>query len=178
MLKRTLLCLGLLSLLTAGCADVISGGKDAVAQAETKAKKIEKLSTAPKGAMPKYNSVDQIVGTQPWHTGRPTEPKPAALEKTSLIKGKVQSAGAGSITVSLDNGGSKTVQVDDDTRIFRAGDPRFFNIEGGAGSLREGQVVAIQLYEKGGQAFASTVSVGTGTFAKGVADDNENKDNQ
>jgi len=175
MMKRMLLSLGLACLLAAGCAEVETGGKNAVARNETKVKKIERLPTSKQGVMPKYGTVDQIVGVQPWHTGRPTEPKPAALEKTSLIKGKVQSAGAGSVTVNLDDGGSRTVQVDDDTRVFRAGDPRFFAIEGGAASLQEGAVVAIQLYEKGGQAFASTISVGTGTFAKGPRDNNDNE---
>ena len=177
MMKQVFLSVGLASLLAMGCAEVQTGGGGPVAKAETKAKKIERVPTGSQAPMPKYGTVDQIVGTEAWHTGRKPEPKPAPLEKTSLIKGKVQSAGAGSITVSLDNGGSKTIQVDDDTRVFRAGDPRFFAIEGGTASLREGQVVAVQLYEKGGQAFASTVSVGTGTFAKGVADDDNNNNN-
>ena len=104
------------------------------------------------------------TGTNEWTKGPQTQPQPKALEKDFTVRGKVSSAGAGSLTVDLDAGGQKSFQTDENTQVFRSGDSRFFAIEGGVANLGQGTVVSVLAYNKNGQDFARCVSVGEGGF--------------
>jgi hypothetical protein len=115
---------------------------------------------------------NKITGSGEWNTGRKTEPQPKALEKDITVRGTVASSGAGSLTVNLAGGGSMSFQGEETTMVFRAGDSRFFALEGGIGGLAEGTPVTVMGYNKGGQNFARQVSVGEGGF---VVPDLKNK---
>lgn len=104
------------------------------------------------------------TGTSEWTKGPQTQPQPKALEKEFAVRGKVSSAGAGSLTVDVDGGGQKTFQTDENTQVFRAGDSRFFALEGGVGGLGQGTAVSVFGFNKNGQDFARAVSVGEGGF--------------
>jgi hypothetical protein len=151
----------LLGLLALGCSEPTKSVGVTAYQRSTELPKYAYKTAPPTTGMGKDN---RITGGQEWNTGRATEPQPKALEKEFAVRGTVSSAGAGSLTINLSGGGSKSFQTDENTQVFRAGDPRFFALEGGVGGLGEGTAVSVSGYNKGGQDYARLVSVGEGGF--------------
>jgi hypothetical protein len=162
-----------LAIPAAGCGRI--GGPRPGATAHTRPAIADKLVERPKAPYTGLGSDNPVTGSHAWSTGRATQPQPKALEEVKEYKGKVAAANAGSVTINLDNGGSKTFTVEETTQIFRSGDPRFFAIPGGAASLNEGVTVTVIAFSKGGQDYARTISVGTRGF--GINNNNNDNDN-
>jgi hypothetical protein len=164
---RKLTCLSLIfcvaGLVSAGCSRAKPVGVTAH-QAKLEFSEAEKRNMGrPPITQPTEENVRK-TGTNEWTKGPQTQPQPKALEKDFTVRGKVSSAGAGSLTVDLDAGGQKSFQTDENTQVFRSGDSRFFAIEGGVANLGQGTVVSVLAYNKNGQDFARCVSVGEGGF--------------
>jgi hypothetical protein len=120
-----------------------------------------KRDTRPPITQPKEEDIKK-TGTKEWNSGRKTEPQPKALEKEFMVRGKVSANGGNSITVTVDGGGQKTFQTDVNTFVFRSGDSRFFKQE--LASAGEGSTVSVIGYNKNGQDYASSISIGEGGF--------------
>lgn len=159
-----------LGLLALGCGEPTKSVGTTAYQRSTELSKFAYKTPPPTTGLGTDN---KITGNNPWNTGRATEPQPKALEKEFAVRGTISGAGAGTLTVTLEGGGSRTFQADENTQVFRAGDPRFFAIEGGVGGLGQGTAVSVMGYNKGGQDYARAVSVGEGGFV--VPGKNKNK---
>jgi len=160
-LRRWTLAVGVLGILALGCSEPTKPVGVTAYQPSTELSKFAYKTPPPTTGLGADN---KITGGQAWNTGRATEPQPKALEKEFAVRGTVSGAGAGSLTVNLEGGGSRSFQTDENTQVFRAGDPRFFALPGGVGGIGEGTAVSVMGYNKGGQDYARAVSVGDGGF--------------
>lgn len=120
-------------------------------------------STAKGGGL---GSDNKITGTLPWTTGRVVNPAPKVTEQTTRVWGKAMSAGGGTLTVDVPNGGARHFRTDENTFIGRAGDKHFHPYPGGLEGIQPGVGVSVQFYAKNGQEYASWIAVGAQPFAQ------------
>jgi len=155
------LIIGMLGLLATGCGWGSKPVGVTAYQPDIQLSENAKRDTRPPITNPKDDDIKK-TGTQEWTKGPQTQPQPKALEKEFAVIGKVSGAGAGSLTVDLDTGGQKSFQTDENTMVFRSGDPRFFALPGGVGGLGQGTAVQVIAFNKNGTDYARAVSVGDG----------------